>query len=704
MSFLRFSKLSNLSSPLMVDRNRTSTQGPEKEISQLKDDFSTLQGHVQNSNKEHLSSIFDKEVTKDQNHIDSDFQYEKGKDCNEPRRSKLYDDGKENYPSPEHWEHSRFIMPENDSRIQKYDSYFGMYANSDVWWNDHKARNFSMHYSTNMHTTEEDTVVGSCESDLPTKVDHAYRDFSGVAPSEEDYKRYWNKKNEYDKRAALALNNKPEEGSNEEARTEKEEKEQKGSSASSKDRGSSSPTNDPKLSHGKRKRKKSGKKSTANGFVGFMGTNFPARLHDLLSLEEDISDIIKWMPHGRSWIVLKKNEFLSRVAPSHFQISKFESFTRQVNGWGFKRITQGPDINSYYHELFMKGMPHLIQFMKRCSASRGRCKIRADPKDEPNFYDIAQLYPIPDYYGNNQSHTSNNTTNKKVKGNNYVITNVNNDDCDSIRMLPGTVLSMPLSDNNTPYSKENQYSDHMRHSDRIETKADGYHQFKQAKINEIDTFNYLGEKSDFFFPEESQKIKSDDPHKSVETKETEDSRENESFKHVLEGFENWHNTTSAPVPPFTPLHSRDHNKKLGLPVDHNADVIEWTGSQDSMGDVYQNDIATPRTREGTFAHCPEKDRVSNTDIFTYYNNRDCGFDYISRQEKYDVDYNGNSQYFLQGFDQKKNAALNDNLKENISGYIDRHVETCNLGESDYSDVNEDEPYNYNDQTPWCTYI
>lgn len=85
------------------------------------------------------------------------------------------------------------------------------------------------------------------------------------------------------------------------------------------------------------------------------------------------------------------------------QISKFESFTRQVNGWGFKRITQGPDINSYYHELFLRGMPHLIQWMKRVSstAGAGKRRLRADPSEEPNFYDISEKYPIPDYYNRN---------------------------------------------------------------------------------------------------------------------------------------------------------------------------------------------------------------------------------------------------------------------------------------------------------------
>mmetsp|Transcript_1806 Transcript_1806/g.3262 ORF Transcript_1806/g.3262 Transcript_1806/m.3262 type:complete len:415 (-) Transcript_1806:252-1496(-) len=84
------------------------------------------------------------------------------------------------------------------------------------------------------------------------------------------------------------------------------------------------------------------------------------------------------------------------------KISKFESFTRQVNGWGFKRITQGPDINSYYHELFLQGMPHLIQWMKRATSSGlGKRKCRSDPRDEPDFYEISKRYPIPDYYNEN---------------------------------------------------------------------------------------------------------------------------------------------------------------------------------------------------------------------------------------------------------------------------------------------------------------
>ena len=69
-------------------------------------------------------------------------------------------------------------------------------------------------------------------------------------------------------------------------------------------------------------------------------------------------------------------------------------------------MTRGPDIDSYYHELFLKDMPHLIQFMKRANKSsrtrtpgQGRRKIRGESYNENlNFYKIAQTCPIPHYY------------------------------------------------------------------------------------------------------------------------------------------------------------------------------------------------------------------------------------------------------------------------------------------------------------------
>merc|ERR1712232_497030 len=106
--------------------------------------------------------------------------------------------------------------------------------------------------------------------------------------------------------------------------------------------------------------------------------NFPAKMHAILS-RPDLSDIIAWMPHGRSWRVLKPREFEVKIIPTYFEHQKFSSFIRQANGWGFRRITQGRDRNSYYHELFLRGLPHLSKKMRHPGVSEKRA---ADPEHE----------------------------------------------------------------------------------------------------------------------------------------------------------------------------------------------------------------------------------------------------------------------------------------------------------------------------------
>jgi hypothetical protein len=80
------------------------------------------------------------------------------------------------------------------------------------------------------------------------------------------------------------------------------------------------------------------------------GASFPKTLYEILS-RDDITDIISWCPHGRAWRVHKPKAFEERVLSQHFRHSKYSSFTRQVNGWGFRRITHGKDQNAYYHEV-----------------------------------------------------------------------------------------------------------------------------------------------------------------------------------------------------------------------------------------------------------------------------------------------------------------------------------------------------------------
>ncbi|KAG7374400.1 HSF-type DNA-binding protein [Nitzschia inconspicua] len=120
--------------------------------------------------------------------------------------------------------------------------------------------------------------------------------------------------------------------------------------------------------------------------------NFPAKMHSILS-RADLVDIVAWMPHGRAWRVLKPREFECRVIPTYFEHAKFSSFIRQANGWGFRRLTQGKDRNAYYHEMFLRGLPHLCKMMKRPGVSE---KQSADPDQEPDFYKITEEHPVPE--------------------------------------------------------------------------------------------------------------------------------------------------------------------------------------------------------------------------------------------------------------------------------------------------------------------
>jgi hypothetical protein len=69
-----------------------------------------------------------------------------------------------------------------------------------------------------------------------------------------------------------------------------------------------------------------------------------------------------------------------------------------VNGWGFRRISSGPDYNSYYHELFLRGIPHLSHRMKRISTKETKKNEPANSDGEqsvPDFYAISSEHPVP---------------------------------------------------------------------------------------------------------------------------------------------------------------------------------------------------------------------------------------------------------------------------------------------------------------------
>ena len=76
----------------------------------------------------------------------------------------------------------------------------------------------------------------------------------------------------------------------------------------------------------------------------------PIKLNAMLS-DKELAHIISWMPHGRSWRILKPKQFVKEVLPKYFDYCNYNSFIRLVNAWGFRRFSSGPDRHSYYHEV-----------------------------------------------------------------------------------------------------------------------------------------------------------------------------------------------------------------------------------------------------------------------------------------------------------------------------------------------------------------
>mmetsp|Transcript_11072 Transcript_11072/g.16618 ORF Transcript_11072/g.16618 Transcript_11072/m.16618 type:complete len:714 (-) Transcript_11072:226-2367(-) len=118
------------------------------------------------------------------------------------------------------------------------------------------------------------------------------------------------------------------------------------------------------------------------------GKFFPSKLYDILSRPE-FAQIVSWSPHGRAWRVMKPLAFKQKVLPRYFRHSNHSSFMRQVNGWGFRRITRGRDMNSYFHELFLRGLPHLLNRMTRMALPD------LQPRDEPDLYKVSESFPLP---------------------------------------------------------------------------------------------------------------------------------------------------------------------------------------------------------------------------------------------------------------------------------------------------------------------
>lgn len=144
---------------------------------------------------------------------------------------------------------------------------------------------------------------------------------------------------------------------------------------------------------------------------GGVACPFPWRLHEMLkvSAEEGLEHIVSWAPHGKAFTVHRPQEFAETVMPRFFCQTKFASFQRQLNLYGFSRFCHGRDKGAYYHSAFVRGQRALVRQMIRRKIKGSAATLRRPlPCEEPDFYQednetavdvdvTATISPIPPF-------------------------------------------------------------------------------------------------------------------------------------------------------------------------------------------------------------------------------------------------------------------------------------------------------------------
>lgn len=108
---------------------------------------------------------------------------------------------------------------------------------------------------------------------------------------------------------------------------------------------------------------------------------FPVKLMSAI-LEFGKQDCVEWLPDNRSFAITNQERFSQHVLKQEFKASKYTSFVRKLNRWGFIRLTAGNDVDCFHHQHFRRDRPQdakLIRALPRVQKSK-KTHITGDEK------------------------------------------------------------------------------------------------------------------------------------------------------------------------------------------------------------------------------------------------------------------------------------------------------------------------------------
>lgn len=124
------------------------------------------------------------------------------------------------------------------------------------------------------------------------------------------------------------------------------------------------------------------KTNTSSSRAVGLKRNFAEKLFDLLLETGFHSDIIKWLPGGKAFIVMDKRRFANEIMPTYFKESQYTSFTRKLSRWKFIRVSRGPYMGAYYHKHFRIDNRFLCKLMScNNTSTSSKPNTNTDPEE-----------------------------------------------------------------------------------------------------------------------------------------------------------------------------------------------------------------------------------------------------------------------------------------------------------------------------------